>query len=481
MRIRLVLSFVGMIAIVLGLSMFVSIGVSLMYGERQVAGRIALCALICILSGALVFRPKTYVGRELGLKEGFGIVGFCWLLVPVLGSLPFLMTGAIPDFSKALFESTSGLTTTGSSILENIEILPKGVLFWRCFLQWLGGMGIIVLSIAILPFLGLGGMQLYKAESPGPTKNKLRPRIQQTAKMLWGVYLLITICCVSLLSLAGMSLFDATCHTFAAVATGGFANYNASIGHFTSPWIQYILIFFMIVSGMSFSLHYRALSSGPGAYIRNSEAKLFLTLILGATLAVYFSRWDTYLPMELKFRESLFQVVTIASTTGFATADYEQWKPITHFILLSLMIIGACAGSTGGGLKVMRLYVLVKHFKNAFMQQLHPNGVFVIKMDGYRVSREVTQNILGLFLVYSFMLALSVGLLTFFGLDLVTAFSGTVTCFGAVGPGLGSVGPAENFSSLPTPCLWILSFDMVLGRLEFFSLLILFMPRIWRR
>ena len=419
--------------------------------------------------------------EELSLKDGFGIVGFSWFGASLIGSLPFLISGAIPSFPLALFEATSGLTTTGSTILANIEVLPKGILFWRSFLHWLGGMGIIVLSVAILPFLGLGGMQLYKAESPGPTKDKLRPRIQQTAKLLWGVYILISACCFVLLMVAGMDWFDAACHTFGTVATGGFSPYNASIGHFPSVTIHYIIIFFMALCGISFALHYRALTGRPQAYLRHAELRFYVTLIALATLAIYLTRLDEALPTEQNFRESLFQVVSIITTTGYGTADYEIWSPFAKIIVLGLMVVGGCAGSTGGGLKVVRILLLFKYLKILLNQQLHPSGVFVVKLDGSRVKREVIQNILGLFLVFVLLHMAASAFLAFLDVDILTAVTATLTCLGNVGPGLGSVGPTENFLAIPTAGTVVLSFCMIMGRLEIFSVLILFLPQTWRR
>lgn len=342
-------------------------------------------------------------------------------------------------------------------------------------------MGIIVLSVAILPFLGLGGMQLYKAESPGPTKDKLRPRIQQTAKLLWGVYILVSAICFVLLMIAGLNWFDAACHTFGTVATGGFSNYNSSVGHFSSPSVHYIIIFFMFLCGISFSLHYRALVGKPLAYLKQAELRFYVTIIALATLAIYLSRLNESIPTEQNFRESLFQVVSIMTTTGFGTSDFELWTPFAKMILLGLMVVGGCAGSTGGGLKVVRVLLLFKYLKILLNQQLHPNGVFVVKLDGSRVKREVIQNILGLFLVFIMLHMTASAFLGFLGVDILTAVTATLTCLGNVGPGLGDIGPTENFLAIPTPGILVLSVCMIMGRLEIFSVLILFHPQTWRR
>lgn len=481
MKIRRVLGLVGMIVLFMGASMLLSMFVALMYQDGS-AGAIGISAIVSMVIGLALFKQAgDYKGIDLSLKDGYGIVGFSWLSASLFGALPFYFSGSVETFAHAFFESASGLTTTGSTILPNIEAVPRGVLFWRSFLHWLGGMGIIVLSVAILPYLGLGGMQLYKAESPGPTKDKLRPRIQQTAKLLWGVYLLISLLCFVLLFAAGMDLYEAACHTFGTVATGGFSTYNASVAHFHSPLIEYIITFFMLICGISFALHYRALSGEPRAYWRTSELKLYLGIIGAATFVIYFSRLGEQLPTEQNLRESLFQVVSIITTTGYGTADFEQWRPVAQMVLLGLMVVGGCAGSTGGGLKVVRILLLTKYLKITLNQQLHPNGVFVIKLDGARVKREVIQNILGLFMVFVFVITSASFVLTLYGVDVLTAFTAALSCVSNIGPGLGEVGPAENFAPIPVQGIWVLSLCMIMGRLEIFSLLILFLPQTWQR
>ncbi len=482
MRIRRIASLVGVVIFFMGASMLLATAVGVWFDDGS-ANRLFLSSIISMALGAALFfsNPKRGAVEELSLKDGFGIVGFSWFGASLIGAIPFLLSGTIPHFAYAFFESASGLTTTGSTILADIESLPKGILFWRSFLHWLGGMGIIVLSVAILPFLGLGGMQLYKAESPGPTKDKLRPRIQQTAKLLWGVYILISLLCFVLLMTFGMSWFDAACHTFGTVATGGFSPYNASIGHFSSPSIHYIIIFFMFVSGVSFALHYRALIGRPQAYFRQAELRFFVTLIALATTAIYLTRLNDGMTTEQNFRDSLFQVVSIITTTGYGTNDFELWTPFAQMIILGLMVVGGCAGSTGGGLKVVRILLLFKYLKVLLNQQLHPSGVFVIKLDGARVKREVIQNILGLFLVFIMLHMAASAFLAFLDVDILTAVTATLTCLGNVGPGLGEIGPTENFLSIPAPGILVLTLCMIMGRLEIFSVLILFLPQTWRR
>jgi len=439
-------------------------------------------ALITMGLGAVMFfQYQEKKESDLSLKDGFGIVSFSWIAFSLVGSLPFMLSGSIPNFTLAFFEAASGLTTTGSTILNDIEVLPQGVLFWRSFMHWLGGMGIIVLSIAILPYLGLGGMQLFKAESPGPTKDKLKPRIKQTAILLWGVYILISVLCLILLKGAGMSWLDAACHTFGTVGTGGFSTYNASVGHFNNPLYEYIIIFFMTICGMSFAIHFRALSGSLKAYLQSAELRFYIGIILGATLIIYSSRLDERLPMEQSLRECLFQVVSIVTTTGYGTADFELWQPVAQVVILALMAMGGCAGSTGGGFKMVRILLLGKYLKISLDQQLHPSGVFVIKLDGLRVKREVIQNILGFIMVGICVIVAATFLLCLFGVDVLTAFTASLSCLCNIGPGLGSVGPTENFSSIPDPGIWVLSLCMIMGRLEVFSMLILFLPQTWKK
>ncbi len=478
---RLVLSLVGIISTLLGLSMLLAMVVGLIYRDGS-ALPLALSSLTALALGtALWYQKRDFGERDLSLKDGFGIVGVSWLAASAIGSLPFIYSGSIPSFTLAFFETASGFTTTGASILEDIEVLPKGILFWRSFTHWLGGMGIIVLSVAILPYLGLGGMALFKAESAGPTTDKLRPRIQQTAKMLWLVYCLASLLCFAALCLAGMHWYESACHMFGTIATGGFSVFNKSIGHYNNATYEYIILFFMIVGGSSFTLHYKALSESPKVYLKNEELRLFLSIIVVGTLILYLTRVDENLPMEQDLRECMFNLVSVLTSTGFWTADFEQWKPLAHSTLMLAIIMGGCAGSTSGGLKIVRVLLLAKYLRVSLYQQIHPSGIFVIKMDGITVKRDVMNTILGFFFVSLVVTGVASYLLTLYGVDILTAVTATMTCQSNAGPALGDVGPAENFASIPTGGIWVLSITMILGRLEFFSLLLLFLPQTWRK
>ena len=376
----------------------------------------------------------------------------------------------------------SGFTTTGATILTDIEAMPHGLLFWRSLTHWLGGMGIIVLSLAVLPFLGVGGMQLFKAEVPGPVADKLTPRITETAKILWGVYMLLSAVEAVLLLLGGMTLFDALCHTFGTMATGGYSTRNASVGAYDSPYIDYVIVLFMFLAGANFSLHYRFLRGQWYIYRRDREFLVYLGIVLVATLLI---GGDLILNQNNSIadaiRYALFQVVSIQTTTGYGTADYEQWAPSSQYILWLLMFIGGCAGSTGGGLKVMRLHLLFKFSLTEFTRLLHPNAVVPVRMRNVAIPREVITNILGFFVIYIFVFALGVFILTLLGVDILTALGATIATLANIGPGLAEVGPTDNYAFIPAAGKWTLSLLMLMGRLELFTVLVLFSPAFWKR
>ena len=427
-------------------------------------------------------RRASKITGDLRAKEGFAIVTFGWLLFSFFGSLPFLFSGAIPSFTDAFFETVSGFTTTGASILTNVEAMPSSLLFWRALTQWLGGMGFIVLSLAILPFLGVGGMQLFRAEVPGPVADRLTPRITQTAKILWGVYVLLSLVQTLLLLLGGMSLLDALSHTFATMATGGFSTRNASVGAYQSAYIDWVIIIFMFIAGANFSLHYRALRGDVKIYRFDRDFMLYAGIVLVATALVFISNLlYLYTDSERALRDALFQVVSIQTTTGFATADYELWSFFAQYLLLMLMFVGGSAGSTAGGIKVIRLYLVVKFIMNEFTRLLHPQAVVPVRVRRAPVSREIVANVVGFFALYIACFVVGVGVITLFGQDLETAIGAVAATLGNVGPGLGNVGPMDNYGFLPDVSKWTLSVLMLLGRLELFTVAILLTPAYWRR
>ncbi|MBD3160870.1 MAG: TrkH family potassium uptake protein, partial [Candidatus Eisenbacteria bacterium] len=414
-----------------------------------------ISAGITIVVGFIAFR-STKLSGEVRAREGFAIVTLGWVSFSLFGCLPFLISGQIPSFTDAFFETMSGFTTTGATILPDIERLPHGILFWRSFTHWLGGMGIIVLSLAILPFLGVGGMQLFKAEVPGPVPDKLKPRVTETAKILWGVYMGISGIETLLLLIGGMDLFEALCHTFGTMATGGFSTKNASIGHYDSAYIEYVITFFMLAAGTSFALHYRALRGEVRAYLRSHEFRLFLGLLAGATLLIgggLFLHHEGAL--EPAFRMAVFQVASILTTTGYGTADFERWSVTAQMILFGFMFIGGCAGSTGGGMKVARLLVLVNFGRVEVKRLLHPRGVIPIRIGETVVPRDVAMNILG-FLVLMLLLFFA-GVLAFslLGYDWITSFGAIAATLGNIGPGFGMVGPTDNYAHVPILGKWM--------------------------
>ena len=475
-----VIHILSFLLIFLGIAMLLPIPFSLAFGDGDHPAFL-ISAAITTLSGLLGFK-FTRFDLDLRPKEGFAVVTFAWLILSLFGCLPFLLSGAIPSFTDAFFETISGFSTTGASILRDIEGLPHGVLFWRSLTHWIGGMGIIVLSLAILPFLGVGGMQLFKAEIPGPVVDKLTPRITGTAKILWGVYVLISALETLLLWLGGMDLFDSLCHTFGTMATGGFSTRNASIGAYQSAYIDYVIVFFMILAGTNFSLHFRFLRGDLRTYWRNPEFLIFLSLIGLATVVIGLDTFfNNYGQAPLALRKTLFQVVSILTTTGYGTADYEQWGYHSQFILFVFMFFGGCAGSTGGGMKIMRIHLLIKFVFSEIIRLVHPRAVVPVRLGQTAVPREVAANILGFFILFILLFVVGVLVMAAMGLDLATSAGAVAATLGNIGPGLGDVGPTDNYGHIPALGKWVLCGFMLLGRLEIYTVLVLFSPSFWRK
>jgi trk system potassium uptake protein TrkH len=483
MRLKPVLSVVGLLLVVVGIAMLAALAVSWYYREGDTMP-ILYSSLITILSGALLLVLfKATGGEELRPREGFVIVTLGWVIIPAFGCLPFLFSGAIPSFTDAYFEAISGFTTTGASILTNVEVLPHGLLFWRSLTHWLGGMGIIVLSLAILPLLGTGGMQLFRAEVAGPTKDKLTPRIAETARLLWSVYVLITAAEVILLIFGGMPLFDAVCHSFATIASGGFSTKNASIGFFNSPYIDAVVTFFMFLAGTNFALHYAALKGNLKAHFRNDEFRFFLISYIVASVIVTaaIAGPSVHGNVLKAFRYSAFNVMSIMSCTGFATTDFALWVPIAQIVLLFLLFPGGCAGSTAGGMKNIRVLLLLRTATNELKKLIHPKLVTAVRNDGRAVEAEILFAIGGFIILYLATFAISAVVLAATGLDLVTSMSAVATCMAGCGPGLGTVGPASNYAHLSAMAKWVLDASMLLGRLEIYSVFVVFSSSFWKR
>jgi trk system potassium uptake protein TrkH len=440
---------------------------------------------ITVLSGLLLWLPVRHIHRELRLRDGFVIVSLFWALLALFGALPFMFNGITPTMADAYFEAMSGLTTTGSTVLTGLDSLAPSMNLWRGLLQFLGGIGIVVLAVAILPMLGVGGMQLYKAETPGPMKDsKLTPRIKETAKALWFTYLGLVVLCAASLWLVGMTPFDAIIHSFTAISTGGFSSHDASILYFDSVVIEMVLTLFMFLGGTNFALHFLALQGrGPYVYWRDTEFRVYLGILLAATLfiALYLLWSQTYPDLLQALRYALFQVVSMATTTGYMSADFGAWPPVLGALLMILSFFAGSAGSTSGGIKVVRLSLLFKQTLCEIRRLIHPNIMVPLKLSGRVVSERIMAGVSVFFATYlaSFtLIALSVAAL---GVDLVTAFSATAAAINNTGPGLGAVGPAVNFAGLPLAVKWILSFAMLLGRLEIFTLFVILTPVFWRR
>jgi trk system potassium uptake protein TrkH len=475
-----VLHVTGPIAAAVGAAMGISGIVELVHGNADALPLLASAAIAIVVGVAmnrLTSRPD-----DISVREGYITVSVAWLSAALFGALPYWFAG-IASPLDAFFESVSGFTTTGASIFSDPESLPRGILFWRDFSQWLGGMGIIVLVVAVLPFLGVGGMQLFRAEVPGPTPERLRPRIRQTASILWRVYLGLTAAQAVLYLAGGMTLFDAVTHAFGTMPTGGFSPRTASIGHYASPYLQYVTIVFMYLAGVNFALHYRALRGRPRSFLADEEWR-FYSLILVAACAIVVTAHlvaGTYRSLEAAFRASAFQVVSIGTTTGFATADYVTWPAVTQGVLLTLMFVGGMAGSTGGGMKTMRLWAALKQGAVELRKHFHPRAVIVTRVGGRVVPEGVMLNILAFMLLFVASFVVGALLLTVMGVDLVTAAGASAAAIGNIGPGLGGVGPTGHYAWVPGPGKAILCLLMLLGRLEIYTVLVLFHPGFWRR
>ncbi len=438
--------------------------------------------LSTIVALILVLIPKS--SSPLKTKDSYALVTFGWLSAGLFGCLPYFFSGYFHSFTDAYFESISGFTTTGASILTQIEALPPGLLLWRSITQWLGGMGIIVFALAIIPYLNIGGMGIFQAEVPGPTAEKLTPRIQDTAKVLWMVYLIFTVILVILLWLGGMTLFDAINHSFTTMSTGGFSTKNTSVAAFNSPLIEWILTLFMIVAGINFALHYRFMFNGfkVKLYTKDSELGFYLLMIglsVASITAVILSLQGGEFITVL--RNVCFTVASIVTTTGFGTADYELWPVFGHFTLLFLMIMGGCAGSTSGGVKSVRFMLVLKYMYVEMLKIIHPNLIRTVKVQDSVVDRNVLSSILGFIFIYAAVMIFSILLISIETNEMVTALGSVVACLSNIGPGFGSVGPTENYAHLGSYTKWILSLDMVMGRLEILTILILFLPKTWKK
>ena len=480
MRIGGVLNLLGKLIIILSLMLLTPIPFSIYFGDGMIPTFLVSSLLGLVAGGILVL--VFLAEHELGYKDGFAIVAFSWIGLALLGALPYVLSGYIPSFVDALFESMSGFTTTGSTILADIEVLPRSLLFWRTMTHWLGGMGIIVLTLAILPLLGIGGMQLFQAEVPGPTKDRLAPRIQDTARILWSVYLLMTLVETVLLMAGGVDFFNALTHSFATLATGGFSNHNASVGQYQSPYVESVVTLFMFLAGANFSLHFMALRGDLRAYWKNEEFRLYGAIIGIAVLLIVIVNQasGTYHHAGRNLRDVTFQVVSIMTTTGFGTADFDSWPPFCRVLLVALMFVGGCAGSTGGGIKVVRFLLFFKHARLQIHKLVHPRQVETIKLGMTKVPQDVMIAILSFFAIYLAVFMAASLIITGLGVDIITGPTAVIATLNNIGPGLALVGPTQNFGHLPSLAKLVLIFCMLAGRLELYTVAILLTPGFWK-
>jgi trk system potassium uptake protein TrkH len=456
---------------------------AIFYDDQNHINTFLLCSLITTSFGFLLrFLTKDEKNAEIKKRDGYLIVVGGWLCMTFFGTLPYLLSESIPSFTNAFFETMSGFTTTGSTILDKIETLPKSILFWRSMTQWIGGMGIIVLTIAILPLLGIGGMELFVAEAPGPTKDKIHPRIKETAKRLWIIYFSLTALETVILMLLGLSFFDAINHSLTTTSTGGFSTKQESIAAFQNPFVEAVIVIFMFLAGTNFTMIYFGLKMKFRKIINNDEFKWYLSAVLILILLLSSYRMLTSSSDFMhSFREISFQVVSIITTTGYATADYTLWGSFLTFIFFLFLFSGASAGSTSGGIKIVRIILLIKNGLLEFKRRLHPKAVIPVMLNKQVISSTITYNLLAFIFLYLFVFTLGSIFLSLLGVDMLTSISAVASAVGNVGPGIADVGPSFSFSQLPSSAKWILSLLMLMGRLELFTVCVLFTPYFWKR
>ena len=481
---RLVFGIISRMLLIVSFLLLLPLGWSLFYrGDALERSSLIFTILLgvgifCLSS--LFFRTQKEAYQRLNAKDGLAIVSLSWLFLAAFGALPLYLSGTVPTYTDAFFEVTSGFTTTGATVITDIEVLPRGILFWRSLTHWLGGMGIIVLYLALLPALGTNAFQLYKAESPGITAERLQPRIKETAKILWSVYFLLSFAETVLLMLAGMPLFDALCHTFGTMATGGFSTKNASIA-FYGPAIQWIIIVFMFLAGTNFMLHYFALRGDIRAYWRSEEFRTYARIPLIVVPVFALVLWASQGSLS-PLRDAAFQVVSILTTTGYVTADFELWPVFLRFGLILLMFIGGCGGSTGGGMKVVRFLLTCKMALSSVVQAIFPNAVVPVKFDAKPLAQRMMMSIATYFMIFILLFFIGTLLIAVTErCDLITAFSASIACLSNIGPGLGQVGATQNYAWISLPGKWVLIFLMLAGRLELYAMMILLLPATWRK
>lgn len=470
---------IGVLLVLEAIFMLPACGISLYYGE--LAYKLFLDAILfCLVIGFLCIRIHVKEGA-IRIREGLAVVALGWVVFSIAGAFPLVWSNSVPSMTDAFFEAVSGFTTTGATVIGNVEALPKGILFWRSFTHWIGGMGILVFTVAILPAVGIGGFQMFRAEAPGPTTDRITPRINDTARILYTTYIIMTLVEIVLLMNAGMNFFDASIHTFGTVGTGGFSSKNASIGYYDNPAIHWIIGVFMVLASCNFSLYYALFRGKWRDVLKDQELRFYLGVILAATVLIGLSIHPSGGAVGKTLRDSFFQVATIISTTGYATVDFDQWPSFAKMVLFGLMFIGGCAGSTGGGIKGIRILLLMKLVRAEIVRMIHPRAVINIRILRRTVPVTVMSTTTAFFFVYMLLFAFGALLVSFEGVDMLSALSASAACIGNIGPGFGAVGPMVNYSQFTDVTKMGLSALMLLGRLEIFTVLAVLTPGVWQR
>ena len=480
-NLKVIGNIIGILLMINGFLMLTAVPFGIYHVESSWKGILLSSLINSAIGFFLYYSTKNNQNKELRKRDGYLIVTSSWIIMSFFGMLPYLITGQIPGVANAFFETVSGYTTTGATILDDIESLDHGILYWRSLTQWIGGMGIIVLAVAILPFLGIGGMQLFVAEAPGVSIDKLQPRIKETAQRLWQIYISFTVVLFFILWAEGMDLFQAVNHAMTTFATGGFSTKNASIGYFESPLIQYTIILFMFISATNFTLTYFAINLNFKKVINNEEFRIYFFFIIILTLIVFFTLLgidSSY--AEETFRSALFSIVSIITTTGFTTVDFTGWTEFITTLFFILMFFGASAGSTSGGIKIVRHVILLKNSYNEIKKQLHQSAVFTLKFNNNKVPQSVVTNILAFMMLYVVIFSMGSIIMTILGVDFITSIGSVAATLGNVGPGIGEVGPSSNFNSIPNAGKYFLSLLMFIGRLELLTFLMILTPVFWK-
>lgn len=482
---RMVFRTMGALLLIEAVFMALALGVSLWYGEAD-SGVFLLSTIITLLAGMIGLLIGRHAESRMGEREGYVIVAMVWVVFSAFGLMPYYLSGQVPSLTDAWFESMSGFTTTGATIIPDLEVITHGLLFWRSLTQWIGGMGIIVLSIAILPIFGLNGMQLYAAEVTGLTYEKLSPRIADTAKMMWSIYLLLTITEVLALWLCGMNVFDAVCHSFSTIATGGFSTHNNSLEYYDSAAIHYTVTLFMFISGINFVLLIYLLRGKARNLLQDEEVRWYSVAValfaVALTVGLYIARpgWSG-VEMERAFRDSLFTVISSMTSTGYTISDYMYWPVVAWVVIFFLMLTGACAGSTAGGIKWVRLAIIMKNGVAEFQRRIHPNAIIPVKLNEKAVPQQTINNIMAFLIFYVFIIVVTVVIFCATGVNFDESIGAAVSAIGNVGISIGQFGPAGTYAEFPIVAKWVMSFVMLIGRLEIFTILLLFTRALWKK